>query len=60
VAKILLIEINEDSEGEMIKGFCSQEYVNLKCKVLEMHKNLKSYKEHIKEDVKEQRYMEDF
>ena len=48
--KILIVEIDKDSEDEMIKGFCTQKDIIIKCKVIEMHSSMESYKRHICEE----------
>lgn len=58
--KVLIVEIDENSEDEMIKGFCTQKDITIKCKVLEMHRTMETYKRHIEEEVKSKYKIEEF
>lgn len=60
MAKIVLVEIDSESESKMIEGFISGEKVSLKCKILEMHKDIDFYKKHISEEQKETRTFMNF
>lgn len=48
--KIIVIELNPESEDNVIKGFIEQCDVQFEGKIIEMHINKESYERHLKEE----------
>lgn len=48
--KILVVELNDDSKDKMMESFVEDKEVEIKCKVLEMHRDISHYKAHLEQE----------